>query len=152
MILPTATWIGKLPEGPRKISTLIRSMNNTWEDHNQNFEADADEPKKTYQLAVAIENLDESGEAGRAIVVGDVNFLSDPAYTTFPGSRVFARDAIRWLTKEEELAGDIASEQDVKIVHTREEDQAWFWGTVVGFPFAVLGFGLLNIRRRRTRS
>ena len=152
MILPTATWIGKLPEGPRKISTLIRSMNNTWEDQNQNFEADANEPKKTYQLGVAIENVDEDATAGRAIVVGDVNFLSDPAYTTFPGSRVFAQDAIRWLTKDEDLSGDITSEQDVKIVHTRQEDQAWFWGTVVGFPLAILGVGLLNIRRRRTRS
>jgi len=152
MILPTATWIGKLPDGPRKISTLIRSMNNTWEDKNQNFEAEPDEPKKTYQLGVAIENVDENATAGRAIVVGDVNFLSDPAYTTFPGSRVFARDAVRWLTKDEELTGDITSEQDVKIVHTRQEDQAWFWGTVVGFPLAILGVGLLNIRRRRTRS
>ena len=152
MILPTATWVGKLPDGPRKISTLIRSMNDTWEDKNQNFEADSDEPKKTYQLGVAIENLDETAIAGRAIVVGDVNFLSDPAFTTFPGSRVFARDAIRWLTKDEALSGDISSEQDVKIVHTREEDQAWFWGTVVGFPLAILGVGLLNIRRRRTRS
>ena len=49
-------------------------MNNTWEDHNQNFEADADEPKKTYQLGVAIENMDEDAQAGRAVVVGDVNF------------------------------------------------------------------------------
>jgi hypothetical protein len=152
MILPTVTWIDKLPESTRKVTPLIKSFPDTWEDLNKNFVPDEDETRKVFSFAVAVEDEDDEGTGARAIVVGDVNFLSDVAYLSFPGSRMFVRDAVRWLTRDEDIAGDIETEEDVKIVHTRDEDQLWFWGTVFLVPLMVLGVGVLSIFRRREKG
>ncbi|MFT4626771.1 MAG: hypothetical protein ACI8PZ_005449 [Myxococcota bacterium] len=147
VIMPDAVWVSKTEGTPHKVSTLIRSFPDTWEDVNRNFELDAGEEGKTWQLAVAVE-LGEGDTAGRAIVVGDVNLLSDTLYLQLAGTRVFANDAVLWLVGDEDIAGEINTEEDVKIVHTRDEDQAWFWMTVAGVPFGILGLGLVLVRRR----
>ena len=151
MILPTVTWVDKAPETERKVTPLIKSFPDTWEDTNPNFAPDPGEPRKVFSFAMAVEDEEEGGTGARAIVVGDVNFVSDVAYLSFPGSRMFVRDAFRWLTRDEAIAGDIETEEDVKIVHTREEDQMWFWGTVFMVPMMVLALGALSIFRRGGR-
>jgi LPXTG-motif cell wall-anchored protein len=140
-------WVQKTEDTEHKVSTLVRTFPDTWEDLNGNFELDANEEGKTWQLAVAVE-MGEGEEAGRAIVVGDVNLLSDPLYLQLAGTKVFANDTILWLVGDEDLAGEINTEEDTKIVHTRDEDQAWFWMTVAGVPFLILGLGLVLVRRR----
>ncbi len=147
VIVPDGVWVQKTEDTPHKVSTLVRTFPDTWEDLNGNFEKDEGEDGKTWQLAVAVE-LGEGDDAGRAIVVGDVNLLSDPLYLQLPGTKVFANDTILWLVGDEDLAGEINTEEDVKIVHTRDEDQAWFWMTVAGVPFLILGLGLVLVRRR----
>jgi hypothetical protein len=147
VIVPDAVWVQKTEDTEHKVSTLVRTFPDTWEDLNGNFELDANEEGKTWQLAVAVE-MGEGEEAGRVIVVGDVNLLSDPLYLQLAGTKVFANDTILWLVGDEDLAGEINTEEDTKIVHTRDEDQAWFWMTVAGVPFLILGLGLVLVRRR----
>jgi hypothetical protein len=54
---------------------------------------------------------------------------------------------------DEALAGTTESEEDVMIQHTREEDVAWFYGTIFGVPLLVLATGitLTALRNRRAR-
>jgi hypothetical protein len=144
--LPTTTGVRKTDATPHKVTTLVRSMPDTWEDTTPDREHNDGEAKRTFEVAVAV---DGAGEAGsRAVVVGDVNFLSDPIYGAARGVQVFAGDATKWLAGDEEIAGETESEEDVKIHHTRSTDQAWFWLTVAGFPMVILGFGLVFIRTR----
>lgn len=152
MILPTVTWVDKAPGTERKVTPLISSFPNTWEDANGNFAPDPGEPRKKFSFAMAVEDEGDEETGARAIVVGDVNFVSDVAYLSFPGSRMFVRDAFRWLTRDEAITGDIETEEDVKIVHTREEDLRWFWGTIFVVPMMVLALGALSIFRRGGRG
>jgi hypothetical protein len=48
--------------------------------------------------------------------------------------------------------GETKSEKDVPIEHTKGQDRAWFYSTVVGAPFLVLGGGLWGVLRRRRRG
>ncbi len=150
LILPDTVWVAKTEDTENKVSTLVRSFPDTWVDENRNYEQDADEEGKTWQIGVAVEQQGEGEdvEAGRAIVVGDVNFLSDPLFLQLKGTRDFANDTIKWLVKDEDSTGTVNTEEDVKIVHTRDEDQAWFWMTVAGVPFFILGLGHVLVRRR----
>ena len=85
----------------------------------------------------------------RAVVVGDVGVLADPLLQASVGNAEFGRDTVRWLIGDEDIAGKVNSEEDVKIQHTRDEDLFWFWGTIVGVPLLVLGLGLISVRLRR---
>lgn len=88
----------------------------------------------------------------RAMVFADVDIFTDKAQKALGGADVLFIDAVKWLGDEEELAGEIISERDVIIAHTRNEDILWFYSTIVGAPLVVLGFGLWFGRRRRKRE
>jgi hypothetical protein len=147
VIVPTVRPVAKLEGTANKVSTLIRSFPDTWADADGNFKNDEGEEKKVFELAVAVEPAE--GDA-RAIVVGDVELLGDPILSQSKGNFVFGLDGIRWLIGDEDIAGDIESEEDVKIVHSRDEDQMWFYATVFAVPFLILAIGLLIVRRRIT--
>jgi hypothetical protein len=80
-------------------------------------------------------------------VVGNVGFVSDVA--VLQANAVFARDAVLWLDRDEEIAGEVENEEDVKVQHTQEEDWVWFLTTLLLVPLAVLGAGTMFIRLRR---
>ncbi|MBP9086780.1 MAG: Gldg family protein [Kofleriaceae bacterium] len=100
----------------------------------------------------------------RALVYGNANFFADAATTdplgrmrkTMIGGDFFVFDAVRWLGGEEVFSGEVVSEDDKPIKHTKSEDGAWFMLTIVGAPMLVLGLGLLGTwwrkhRRRKSR-
>jgi len=67
-------------------------------------------------------------------------------------NQVLLLDAVRWLGGEESFAGEVTSEEDVRIEHTKQKDLVWFYATIFGAPALVLGLGLFYVRRsRRTR-
>jgi len=148
VIIPTVRPVAKVEGTANKVSTLIRSFPDTWADTNGNYKNDEEEEKKVFELAVAVEPPE--GEA-RAIVVGDVELLGDPILSQSKGNFVFGLDGVRWLIGDEEIAGDIESEEDVKIVHSRTEDQKWFYFTVFAIPLLILALGLIIVRRRTTK-
>jgi hypothetical protein len=73
--------------------------------------------------------------------------------SNFGPNRLMLMDALRWLGGEDSFAGEVNDEQDVRIEHSKQGDQAWFYSTIVGVPALVLFAGLAVSRRsRRTTS
>jgi hypothetical protein len=61
-------------------------------------------------------------------------------------------DSVKWLGGEEVFAGDVVSEDDKPIQHTKNQDAVWFTLTIVGMPLLVLILGLVGTLARRRRS
>jgi gliding motility-associatede transport system auxiliary component len=157
-------------------TVVMRSLPSTFADRDGDFEFDEKtEERKMYSLVAAIEprattpappaarsdttaKSDSSAApavtppaaTARAMVFADAELFSDAVVTSLGLNAALASDAIRWLGREETLAGETQSEEDVPIVHTRAENVAWFHATILGAPALVLGLGLLGVRRRRT--
>ncbi len=155
MVFPGAVSVKKAATGGNKVTTLIRSMPMTWPDANGNFEADGEEAKNVYDLALAVEkDLGEGEDAkqARAVVVGSVTWLSDDLLKAMRANAQFGFDGIRWLTRNDDISGEVESEEDVQVQHTRNEDWAWFLLAIFAMPAAVLGVGAIFIRIRRRAS
>ncbi len=146
--LPTVAGLTKVEREGVSTDTLIRSMPDTWEDLDGDYEQGSDEKGKVFDVAVASSGGEGESE-WRAVVLGDVSALSDTVFQISVGNQQFAFDAVRWLVGDEELVGDVSSEEDVKIQHTREQDVKWFYGTIFGVPLLVLIIGLMFTRIRR---
>jgi hypothetical protein len=87
----------------------------------------------------------------RAFVIGDVDCLSDLVLDFSQTNLLMFLEAVRWLGGEESFTGEVTSTEDIEIVHTKNEDQIWFYASIVAVPAAVLGAGLwLTLGRRRT--
>ncbi|MBK8481581.1 MAG: Gldg family protein [Proteobacteria bacterium] len=147
-----------LQPAPR-VSFTVHSLPLAWNDANNNFALDPPgEQRKLYELAAAVEitspkpSSAPSGSAGetRMIVVADSDLASDGLlFSRAVGNRYLLLDAFKWLGGDERLIGETASEEDIPIAHTRQQDQLWFYLTIFGMPALVLGFGLLYTQRRR---
>ena len=151
VVLPGATAIeGPPPGAPRKDWTVdftVHAHAATFADENGNFQADPGEPRKGWELAAALANKKKDGPEQRLFVVGDSDFLTDPVIR-FGGNGLLVLDPVRWLMGEESFSGQVTSEADVPITHTRKQDVAWFYSTTFVVPLAVLGVGFLVTRRR----
>ncbi len=162
MVFPTALPLAKKEDAEGRVTTLIRTVDDTWEDLDGNYEHGRDERKQVFDLAVAVvkELEPEGGEAteeespaeARAIVVGDVGYLSDMVVQRMRANALFALDSFKWLAYDEEITGKVESEEDVKIVHTREDDHLWFLSAVVVVPGLVLLAGIVMVRMRQRRN
>jgi hypothetical protein len=142
---------------------VIHSMPTSWLDLDGNFSFDsATEKKDRYNLAAAIEGPKTPGEDGKlkdgwkALVYADADLFADyppaprPAIDLTSGPLI--EDAVKWLAGESVIAGEVVSEDDVPIQHTRSQDQIWFYLTIIGFPLVVLGVGLGLTRMLRHRA
>ena len=58
-------------------------------------------------------------------------------------------DSVKWLGGEEVFAGEVVSEDDKPIQHTKNQDAVWFTLTIVGMPLLVLALGLVGTWARR---
>lgn len=165
-----ASHLTKDPGSDAKAEVAMRSMSSAFEDKNGNFERDEGEASQEYTLAMAVTKpvakpgdappapqgdgeqapATSSGEAEmRAFVVADADALSDLLMPRVPGNPLLAFDAVRWLVGEESLAGQIESEEDVRVEQTKQMNMAWFYSTVLGVPVSVILLGLLVSRRGR---
>ena len=127
-----------------KVEVTVRSLPGTWADLDGNFEFDADSEKRAvHPLTVAVElpSDDPDHPGGRAIVAADVDMVSDLILRKSPGNQQWLADALRWLEREVKLSGEVAEIEDVPVLHTQEEDKAWFYGTILGVPLLILVFG-----------
>ena len=157
---------------PKKTYT-IKSGDNAWLDYNDDykFEADGTRPEKRqkYNIAAAVEGpklgKDDAGkdkDGYRALVFADVDLFADvfvrnqagqPAVTMVSGPLL--EDSVRWLGGEEVFSGEIVTEDDKPIQHTKNQDAVWFGLLLVGVPALVLTLGLVGTgmaRNRRTRK
>jgi len=85
-------------------------------------------------------------------VYADAEMFTDPVLSSLRVNAAIVGDGVRWLGREEELAGTTESEEDVPIQHTRTQDVAWFYSTILGAPALLLGLGLFGVRRHRRRG
>jgi hypothetical protein len=138
-------------EGPR-VRFTIGALNSTFADLNGNFQFDpATETKAVYDVAAAVERGAAGTEGMRALVYADADMFSDVALNSVVANRAVAADGIRWLGREEEFSGEVVSEADLPIVHTRAEDVVWFYLIILGAPMLVgLGrWGAVILAERR---
>lgn len=151
-------------EQPKKTVT-IRSMESSFLDTNENFSFDsATEKRQKWNLGVAIEGPKLKGADGkdkdgfRALVFSDADMFADVLVSNAMGraavvmvSGPLLDDSVKWLGGEEVFAGEVVSEDDKPIKHTKNQDAMWFAATIVGAPALVLTLGLVgtSIRRRR---
>jgi hypothetical protein len=151
-------------EAPKKTVTL-RSMETSFLDLDTpgaraNFSLDGNEKKQRYTIGAAIEGPKMGGEDGfRALLFSDVQLFADakvqsrmgPAQTILISGPLLD-DAVKWLGGEETFVGDVVSEEDKPIKHTKDQDQVWFALTTIGAPLLVLTIGLVFTRKRRAKK
>ena len=143
-------------EGVRR-SFIMHSLPSTFADLNGDFQFDeTTESRRSHELAVAIEGV-AGGERNnlRALVFSDAEMFTDGVLGSLVSNVTVAADGIRWLGHEEAFSGEMVSEEDVPIIHTRSQDVAWFYALIIGMPTLVLLVGLVTLgsrRRHRIRS
>lgn len=149
-------------EAPKKTVTL-RSPETSWLDTTENFvfddKATPPEKRQRWSIGVAVEGGKLAEKDGfRALVYSDVDMFAD-LFVQAQGriaavmvSGALFDDSIRWLGGEEVFSGEIVSEDDKAIQHTKSQDAVWFMLTVIGAPLVVLALGLVGTYARRRRS
>lgn len=158
--LDDVPFTGKPEQAPKKTIT-IRSMESSFLDTNENFAFDSgSEKKQRWSVAAAVEGARVNNKDGyRVLLFADVDLFSD-LYGRDPLGRVapvlasgpLLGDAVRWLGGEEQFGGEVVSEDDKPIQHTKNQDVVWFMLTIIGAPIIVLTLGLLGTTRRRRGS
>ncbi len=155
VVLVRSGSLDKRGDADVKVDFTLKSMPDTWLDKNENFQLDAGEKKASYNLAAAVSKPvggapDKKGKDApemRALIVADADAVSDAVIANEP-NLVFFADITRWLGGEESFSGQIASTEDVRIQHTKQKDQVWFFTTIFGAPALLLGVGIWIARRR----
>jgi hypothetical protein len=126
----------------------------TWNDLDGNFQLDAPkEQRKIWNLAAAVVRKkagNKPADETRALVLGDSDLLTDGIVGN-PGNAYYVLDGVKWLLGDEALTGEVNSEVDQPVVHTRKQDVTWFWGTIVLAPGLAMMIGR-RVTRRRARK
>ncbi len=160
--------------GPERVDFAVRAMPGTFRDENHNFRADQPQEKaSSYNLGAAVtrtlgpaappadakkdKDKDKDSKAPenkemRAFVLSDADALADLVTGSVMGNQVLFLDAVRWLVGEESIQGLPNTEEDVRIEHTKKQDQLLFYGLILGVPLLVLGAGLFVSYRSRRRG
>ncbi len=144
-------------EQPKKTYT-IRSLDTSYLDLNNNFAFDAPEQRQKWNIAAAIEGPKLGEKDGfRALVFADVDLFADIDWVAqrplgIPMSGPLLDDATHWLGGDDNFVGDVVSEDDKPIQHTKSQDAVWFTLTIVGAPLVVLVLGLIGTWARRKRA
>ena len=145
------------PTTPRFVTT---SLPTTFADLSRDYRFDEPrETRRSYNLVAAVEG-EEATVANplggtvaaprmRALVYASSSLFSNAVLISLAPNAALAADGIKWLGRDEAFAGATQSEADVAIVHTKDQDIAWFYATILGAPMLVLGGGLLGVYRRR---
>ncbi len=149
---------------PTKTMT-IQSMETSFLDLNNNFTFDpASEKRQRWNIGAAVQGPalkdgDKDKDGFRALVFADADLFADALVQNALGrasvvlvSGPLLDDSIRWLGGEEIFAGEVVSEEDKAIKHTKDQDARWFTLTVVGAPILVLTLGLVGTRTRRRKG
>ncbi len=164
IVLFGAGALKKLDSNDNTVAFVVHSMPGTYIDQNGNFEFNEPETRGNYELAAAVTRpvsdgapsaapknpaKEDKSKEFRAFVMGDADATNDLVLKNAPSNRYFLLDAVRWLVGEESFAGEISSEEDVRLEHTKEKDVFWFYSTIFGAPAVVMGLGLMIARRSR---
>jgi hypothetical protein len=141
-------WIDAKRNRPIDIQTdaPIKAHWSTFVDKNNNFEFDAGEQRRAWEITGAV-----SKGLMRAFVIADSDCFADEAIQA-RGNELLTLDVMHWLMGDEAYQGLVSSEMDLPINHTRKQDVVWFYSTIFLAPALVLGFGWMTTRRRRRQK
>ncbi len=133
-----------------RTNLIISTDPSNYQDRNNDFRFDAEsEVKESFGVAAAI----ESDSVGlRALVYGDAEIFADEVLLASQLNAFLVADGIRWLGREEAFSGEVVSEEDVPILHTRSENVVWFYAIIFAAPALVLALGMTALYGRRGRS
>ncbi|HEX2572617.1 MAG TPA: Gldg family protein [Polyangia bacterium] len=161
--------VGKRPEGMFQ-NPIVYSHPATFEDANNNFNFDAPgEQRRAWTLGTTLSRPsdrshgvapDKAGEGKgkadegkqeeeRIVILADSDIFVDGVVGN-PGNVYLVNDVVKWLLGDEAISGEINSEVDVPVAHTRKDDVMWFYGSILLAPAFVLGLGYMATRRRRS--
>jgi len=131
----------------------LRAGQGFWLDTDGDHERDPGEATDRLQMmaAVTVPAAADGDEEGRALIIPDGDFITDQLIGN-RGNAFVLMDTVNWLVGEEHVLGPTQTEEDVPIVHTRDEDQVWFYATSFGLPLPLLVAGAWLSRRRRHGS
>ncbi|MBM4363712.1 MAG: hypothetical protein FJ104_13610, partial [Deltaproteobacteria bacterium] len=160
--------------GSQKVDIAVRAMSSSFIDTNRNYQPDPDEKRDAWGIAAAVSQPIEDSAAApaasaaapadkdipvvappkelRAFVIADADLFTDVVLSNFMTNQLLLIDALRWLGGEESFAGEVNSEEDVRIEHTQQKDLVWFYATIIGAPALILGVGLVLGRQGRRSS
>lgn len=123
-----------------RVSSLVSALPSSFVDLDRDLSFDPDtESKGGITLVAAAEG---GAEGFRAIVYADADPFADAVLAALAVNATMVADNLRWLGREEELAGEIESEEDLPVLHTRPENVVWFQAVILGVPVLVLAGGL----------
>lgn len=137
-----------------KTQMVIHGVDGTFADLDGDYAFDEGVEKKArYELAAAVTRTSTTGkkdDESRVFVISDVDVFGDKLIKLIEPNIYLFRDVVLWLKKDAEPVAPTISEQDVKIVHRKEEDALVFYGTTFGVPALVILAGWVATRRRRS--
>ena len=132
--------------GEWQTQAAMKSLPNTFVDSNKNFTFDkGSERRATWDVCAAAEQRDKGG---RIFACADATLAADLLMEKSVGNKLLLLDSLQWLMKDK-YRGMAASEEDQKIIHSRDEDLVVFYGTIVAVPLLLLLVGRLATRRKK---
>ncbi|MBI3201167.1 MAG: Gldg family protein [Myxococcales bacterium] len=158
-----------------KIDFALKAVAGTFADANRNYRADGAEKPGAFNLAAAAtrprtaeplkkkpaepekkpdgkKETKADPDEMRAFVMADADAITDVVLANVVANQVLFADAVRWLGGEESFAGEVNTEEDVRIEHTKQKDLVWFYATIFGAPALILGAGLFFSRRGKKKG
>jgi hypothetical protein len=136
---------------------VVRSLTSTFADASADYRFDdGDEVQEAYPLVAAIDAAPAPGDSAspaapstRALVYASSSPFTEAVLVSLATNAALVSDGVRWLAREEGIAGAVETEEDVPIVHTQQQNVIWFHATILGAPALMLTIGLVSVRRRR---
>ena len=134
--------------GEWQTQAAMKSLPHTFVDINKNFIFDKDsERRATLDVCAAAE---WRAKGGRIFACADATLAADILMQA-AGNKLLLMDSLQWLMGDKHR-GAPASEEDQKIIHSRDEDLVVFYGTIVAVPLLLLLAGRLATRRRKVHT
>lgn len=154
LLFKQATTVEKRQKDNAKIAVLARSAAGSFVDKSDDRAFnEGTETRGIVDLAAAVElPAATGGKEARAVVVGDSDVLDDFLLVNSEANQVFGYELLVWLLRDDDNAGGAApAAGDVRILHSRDQDKLWFYGTVFLVPVLLLGVGAAAAARRRRK-
>lgn len=106
------------------------------------------------QLVAAAVNPLAAGDTtfthGRAVVVGNAEFIDDQMVQSAPSGLVFVLNAVDWLAQDDALIQIRSKDRrPPPLVRAPGRDAAVKYANVIGVPLLLVGFGAMRLLRRR---
>lgn len=142
-------------EGDWRTFEVIKSLNSSFDDKNRNYAFDeGKEKRQSWVLAAAAEKAVAGKEAqdpkakAKIYAFADASVISDFLIRN-PANQLLVLDAARWVAGDSAISGEIASEEDVRIRHSKVRELFVFHGSIFLVPILVLATGFVATRKRR---